>query len=226
MTRSWFPRTIVLLMICSGLALICRPAWCQKEAPETDADAGSGADAQLLIPPAVSNQSYPTEFAGDTEQNYLRGGFTFSSAYTSNVTGTSNSPTGDMSYSLWPNLAINRVTPTLHLVFSYSPGFTIYQKTSAYDQANQNLAFALQDRISPRLSLSLQETFQKSSNVFDRPTPLGASALSGAPPATGLGVIPPLANQNDNATSAQLAYQLGETSSLGVTGNYVTLRYP
>jgi hypothetical protein len=224
MTRSWFPRTVTLLMICAGLALICQPAWCQEETTATDTDNGSGDDTQLLVPPPVSNQSYPTEFAGDNEQNYLRGSFTLSSAYSSNITNTAQ-PVSDMSYSFWPTITLNRVTSQLQLALSYSPGFTIYQHTSGYNQVNQNMNLSLQYRINSRLSLSMQEGFQKSSNIFDRPTPLAASTVSGAPPVTGLGIISPLADQITNTTSVQLVYQLGAASSVGVTGAFGKLNY-
>lgn len=226
MTPSSYLRTVLLLIVCASVGLLCLPACCQEETAEntTDAGGGGGDDVQLLVPPPVSNQSYPTEFAGDTEHNYLRGGFTFSSAYSSNI-ANSLQPVSDMSYSFWPTIAVNRVTTQLQLALTYSPGFTVYQHTSGYNQANQNVTLNLQYRISPRLNLSVQEGFQQSSNIFDSPTPLAALPVSGAPPAIGLGIISPLADQINNETSVQLAYQLGAASSVGVTGAFGTLHY-
>lgn len=223
MTRLLFRRTALLLVACAGLMLSSLPVWCQEETPPTDTGGGSGDDA-VRVPPPVSGQNYPTEFSGDTEENYLRGGFTLSSAYASNVTGTSR-PIGDMSYSFWPTIAVDKVTPQLHILLSYSPGFTIYQKTSGYNQANQNVNLNLQYRISPRLSISVQEGFNKSSSIFDQPNPLAASPVSGSPPVIGLGVVAPLADQISNTTSAQLAYQLGEASFIGISGTFGNQHY-
>ncbi len=226
MTPSSFLRKLFLLAICAALVSACRPAWCQQETSASDAADENGDDAQLLVPPPVSNQSYPTEFAGDTEQNYLRGGFTISSAYSNNITGTSTSnPIGGMSYSLWPSISVNKVTPQLQLALSYSPGFTIYQNHSGYDQANQNAVLSLQYLVTPRLRIGVQEGFQKTTNLFDQPTPLAALTVSGSAPITGVGVISPFADQMSNSTSAQLVYQLGETSSVGVTGSFATQNY-
>ena len=224
MTRLSFRRTVLLLVACAALMLSPVPVWCQEETTATDTGGGSGDDVQLRVPPPVSGQNYPTAFAGATEENYLRGGFSFSSAYSSNIAGTSN-PVGDMSYSFWPSIAVDKTAPLLHLVLSYSPGFTVYQKTSAYNQANQNFALNLQYRISPRLSISVLEGFNKSSNIFDQPTPLAVSPVSGSPPPIGLGVIAPLADQMSNSTFAQLVYQLGEASSIGVSGTFGTQHY-
>ena len=224
MTRLSFRKTALLLVMCAGLLVLCLPAWCQEDATATDTGGGSGDDVQMLVPPPASGQNYPTEFAGASEGNYLRGGFTFTSAYSSNIAGTSK-PVGDMSYSFWPTVAVDKTTPMLHLVFSYSPGFTIYQKTSGYNQANQNVALNVQYRITPRLNIFVQEGFNKSSNIFDQPTPLAASPVSGLPPVIGVGVIAPLADQMSNTTFAQLAYQLGEASSVGVSGTFGTQHY-
>ena len=228
MTRSSYLKTVLLLILCAALGPVCLPAWGQEETTATgtgtDADSVANDDAPLLVPPAVSNQSYPTEFAGETEQNYLRGGFTFGSAYSNNITN-STQPISDTSYSFWPTIAVNKATPQMQLALSYSPGFTIYQHTSSYNQVNQNLAFNLQYRVSPRFNISVLEGFHKSSNIFDRPTPLAVTTVSGAPPITGLGIISPLADQINNATSVQLVYQLNATSSVGVTGGFATLQY-
>ena len=224
MTRLLFRKTALPLVLWAGLLVLCLPAWCQEEATATDTGGGSGDDVQLLVPPPVSGQNYPTQFAGAGEGNYLRGGLTFNSAYSSNVTGGSR-PVGDMSYSFWPSIAVDKTTTQLHLVLNYSPGFTIYQKTSSYNQANQNVGLKLQYRITPRLSISVQEGFNKSSNIFDQPTPLAASPVSGSPPPVGVGVIAPLADQMSNTTFAQVAYQLGEASSVGASGTFGTQHY-
>ena len=225
MTPSSFLKTVLLVTICAGLRQACLPAWCQADTTATsDVETDTGDGGQLLIPPPVSNQNYPTEFAGDADQNYLRIGFLLSSGYSSNVSSTSN-PVADVSYSFWPTIAVNRAISQLRLAASYSPGFTIYQKTSSYNQANQNVTLNLQGLLSPRLSISVHQVFQQTSSIFNQPTPLAVVPVSGSPPLTGLGIIPPIADQIFNTTSAQLAYQLNEVSIIGVTGTFEDLQY-
>ncbi len=216
----------MLARVCFGLVLLaCSPAWCQVDTSNADATNGSKDDTQLQVPPPVSGQAYSSAFAGETEANYWSGGFTLSSAYSSNVTGGAN-PVGSMSYSLWPTIALNKATPQLHLLLSYSPGFTIYQRTSAYNQADQNVSANLQYRISPNFTISLQDVFSKTSNIFNQPNPLSGSPISGSVSAPGVAVITPFGNQINNGTSAQLTYQVSATGMLGAGGNFATLYYP
>jgi hypothetical protein len=212
------------LLLAAVLVLSGLPAWCQVDTSATDAGSADADDVPMLVPPPVSSQSYPTEFAGEAEKNYLLGGLTIGSAYSSNVTRTSN-PVGDMSYSIWPTIAIRRVTPQLRLALSYSPGFTVYQKTSGYNQANQDLSLHLEYRMTPNLSVNVQEAFQKLSNIFDQPAPLVASPVSGSMPISGVGVVAPLADQIINSTAVQVTYQLGAGSMVGVSGSYGNLHY-
>ena len=225
MTPWSSPRTHMLVRCCLAVLLLtCIPAWCQVDTGSSGAANGSGDDTQMRLPPPVSGQPYPTEFAGDTQQNYWRGGFTLSSGYTNNVTG-STIPVGSMFYSFWPTIALDKATSRLQLGFVYSPGFTLYQNASGYNKGDQNFKINLQYRISPNLTISLQDGFNKSSNILNQPNPLAASPVSGSLPTPGVAVIAPLANQTNNMTNAQLSYQLGPTAMLGGGGNFSSLSY-
>ena len=69
LARAWF----VLVL------LACTSAWSQVDSTETATDTAD--EVQLQVPPPVSGQAYPSEFAGETPSNVLRGGLGFSSAY-------------------------------------------------------------------------------------------------------------------------------------------------
>jgi hypothetical protein len=219
---------LALLLLCVAVVAACVPAFGQAETAATNTAAtnttsGSGDDA-MSVPPPVSGQSYPTEFAEDPQENYWRGGFTFSSGYSSDITGGTK-PIGDENYSFWGDIAVDRVTTQSHLVLNYSPGFTVYQHTSGYDQSNQNLTLDLQYRISPAINVNVHEGLQQASSVFDQPNPLLATPVSGSVPTTGASVIAPLADQINNATTAQVTYQAGESTMLGISGNFGSLHY-
>ncbi len=213
------PRVTLILVLLTGCL-----AWCQVEASRSETD-NSADESQLNVPPPVSNQAYSSEFAGDTSSNFLRGGLTLSSAYSNNVTGGAN-PVGDMSYSFWPTIGIDKTTEQLHLLINYSPGFTIYQHTSSLNQANQNVGVSLQYRFTPRLTATIQEGFQKTSNVFDQPNPLAYSSVSGASPVSGAAIITPVAELLNNTTSLQVTYQVSPDGMIGTSGNFASLYYP
>ncbi|MFZ0707616.1 MAG: hypothetical protein WAM71_18595, partial [Candidatus Korobacteraceae bacterium] len=215
----------MLARVCfTFLLLACSLAWSQVETNGQDASASSADETQLSVPPPVSGQSYATTFAGETESNYLRYGITFSTGYSNDVTG-GDPPVGSMSYSIWPTLALDRVTYRMHLLLNYSPGFTFYQKASSLNQGNQNVALNLQYRLSPNLSATLQEGFQKTSNIFNQPNPLNATSVSGSAPTPGVAVILPAGDQMSNTTSAQVTYRVNESGMIGGSGNFTSLDY-
>ena len=93
----------------------------------------------MLAPPPVSGANYPVAFTSEERSNYLRGGVTFNTAYSDNVLGATSSglPVSDVSYSVWPTIALDATTPRLHSVLSYAPGFTFYQRTSSRNEAGR-----------------------------------------------------------------------------------------
>src|SRR6266487_2406536 len=86
--------------ICVGLLLAAAavPLWSQVDNPPTQPVAaygtGSGTettDSQMMTPPPVSGQSYPQAPTSQERSNYLRGGVTFTGAYSDNVTSATTS---------------------------------------------------------------------------------------------------------------------------------------
>ncbi len=215
----------MLARICLAVCLlVCLPAWSQ-ETTATGTDNGSDDQSQLSVPPPVSGQAYDSSFEGAEESNYLRGGITFTSAYSSNVY-LSSTPVGDMSYSVWPTISLDKTTYRTHFTVNYAPGFTMYQRTNSLNQADQNFAADLQYRLSPNLTASVTESFQKMSNVFNQPNPLATTSVSGGVPVSTVAVVSPLAEMMTNSSAAQLTYQMGADSMIGGSGNYNTLTYP
>src|ERR1700690_4374215 len=174
-----------------GLVLLAAaPLWSQDEQRPVPAPAATGPissdvstneDAdRMQTPPPVSGQSYPTSFTSGERSNYLRGGLAFTSAYTDNAVGSVNgAPLSDVSYSVAPFLELDETTPRLRLSLNYAPGFTFYQRESSLNQEDQNASINLQYRLSPHVTFSARDGFQKSSNVFNQPDLASAAAVSG-----------------------------------------------
>jgi hypothetical protein len=209
------------------LLLACTAAWSQVDTASSDTANGSADETQLRVPPPVSGQAYSSEFAGETQSNIMRGGLGFGTAYLSNVWGAgSTNPLSDVTYSIWPTIALDKTTSQLHLMFNYSPGFTFYQHTSAYNQATQNLGVNLQYRLSPNLTVNVQDAFQKTSNMFNQSNAFTAAPVSGSVPTQAAAVVTPVADQLSNVTAAQLTYQVSADSMVGLTGSFNRLYYP
>ena len=225
--------------VCAGLLLLAsRPLWSQQEqrtvpvpaasAPVINFSASSDADPdRMLTPPPVSGAAYPLWFTSEERANYLRGGVTFNAAYSDNVLGaTSATPVSDISYSVWPTVALDETTPRLHTVLTYAPGFTFYQRTSAYNEMDQNLSLSVQYRLSPHVTVSLRDGLQKSSNAFNSPDQGLVGAVSGADGGANDSVIAPLADRLSNTGNVGISYQFAANAMVGASGNFANLHYP
>jgi hypothetical protein len=223
---------------CLGLALLVSlPLWSQEEQRTIAAPAAttplvsvsrSGDEPdRMLTPPPVSGEAYPLWLGSEERANYLRGGVTFSAAYSDNVLGaTSATPVSDLSCSVWPTISLDETTSRLHAALTYAPGFTFYQRTSAYNEADQNLSLDLQYRLSPHVTVSLRDSFQRSSNVFNQPDQGLAGAVSGSAQEANDSVIAPLADRLDNNGNAGITYQFSVNAMIGASGTFTNLHYP
>ncbi len=201
----------------------------QVSAPVTSPEITDDSEAPMLTPPVVSGQLYPVATASQERSNYLRGGVTFSSAYSDNVlgsTGTNSTPVSDVSYSVWPTVALDETTTRLHWTLNYAPGFTFYQRTSARNEADQNAAVDFQYRVSPHVTFSAVDGFQKSSNVFNQPDLGSAGAVSGGTQEANFSVIAPLADRLTNSGNVALTYQFAANAMIGAGGSFTNLHYP
>ncbi len=214
--------------VCLSLALLtAMPAWPQVDTNATGAGTNTADQTQMMTPAPVSGEAYPTAVGGSTTRsNYLRTGWVINTAYSDNVVGGGANRVSDTSYSIWPTIAIDQTTSRVHWMLNYSPGFTIYQHTSSLNQADQNMALNFRYRLSPHVTASLRESFQKTSNVFNQPNPLSGGAVSGSPQPPTIVVIAPTADQLTNMASMQLTYQFSRNGMIGVAGAFTNLHYP
>jgi len=150
----------------------------------------------------------------------------FSSAYdTEATTATNGQAVSEVSYSVFPTISLDQTRSRFHWVFNYSPGFTFYQKTSALNQANQNLGVNLSYRLSPHVTLSLRDSFLKTSNVLNQPNQEFAQPVSGSVFVPNESVIAPLADVLSNTANASLTYQFSPNGMVGASGTFANLHY-
>jgi hypothetical protein len=239
----------MLTRICLSLALfVATSASCQVGAStETDHNAAdqavTTADTKadqiptpyrnsMLIPPPVGVEAYPRLAGSETRanylRNYLRAGLTINSTYSDNVIATIDTkPVSDISYSLWPTIALDRTTSRLHWMLNYRSGYTVYQRTGARNnEQDQKVNLDLQYRISPHVTISLQDKFDKTSNVFNQPDQLSAGEASGTAQPSPTAVTAPVAAQLRNTATGDLTYQLGFNSMIGAGGAVMNLHFP
>ncbi|HVT98298.1 MAG TPA: hypothetical protein VHE33_12390 [Acidobacteriaceae bacterium] len=225
------PRIVLLLALCAAI-----PAWSQATGTGTDNPGTStGTDEQpdnplandgMLTPPPVSGQTYPILTGSEERRNFMTLGATANVAYDDNVeggyTGVSK---GDMIYSLWPTISVNRSSTRLREVLNYSPGFTFYQPSTVFNAMDHNLTADLQYQMGTHTVLDLSDNFDRSSSLFNQP--FGTSqGISGGVPTQTSGVLPPFADRLMNTAAAQLTNQTGTNGMIGLSANFSNLDYP
>jgi hypothetical protein len=181
---------------------------------------------RMEAPPSVSGQTYPTGFAAEERSNYLRAGVLFTGAYMDNAFGpVSGYPISDISYSIAPMLALDETTTRLHSILSYAPGFTFYQRESDRNEADQNASITLQYRLSPHVTLSGRDSFQKTSSVFNQPDLTSAAAVSGGTQDANFSIIAPISNLLRNSGNLGFNYQFALNQMIGASGTFSNLHY-
>jgi hypothetical protein len=215
------------MLVRIGMAIIVLSASVWAQVDSSGGAIGSGSSgAGMLTPAPVSGEGYSMGFTSETRANYLRGALTFSSAYDTEATiGTNGRAVSDASYSVWPTVSLDQTRSRFHWVFNYSPGFTFYQKTSALNQANQNLGINLSYRLSPHVTLNLRDSFLKTSNVLNQPNQDFAQPVSGSVFVPNESVIAPLADVLSNTANASLTYQFSPNGMVGASGTFSNLHY-
>lgn len=226
---------IRLQIICAALlTFAAMSSWAQTESQPVGAGAIPPAEQavdhpedRMQTPPPVTGQNYPMAFASEERANYLRYGVVFTPAYSDNLLGdASNHQVSDVSFSVAPTVAIDERTPRMQWVATYAPGFTFYQKTSARNESDQNASLTFSYRLTPHVTFSAQDSFQKSSNVFNQPNFGSSGVVSGGAQVPNFSVIAPIANRLSNSGNVGLTYQFALNEMIGVSGTFTNLHYP
>jgi len=200
----------------------------QQPAPAYGADDSQSENSDLMrTPPPVSGQSFQAEPTSMERSNFLRGGVTFITAYSDNVvgsTGPDSTPESDVSYSVFPTIALDETTTRLHWTLQYAPGFTFYQRESGRNQVDQNASISVEYRLSPHVTFSAEDGFQKSSNLFNTPDLTGS--VSGGTQGGNLVVVAPVADLLHNTANVGISYQFARNEMVGASGTFTNLHYP
>jgi len=211
--------------ICVALILFAAgSAWAQIADP--NASTAITVEDRMLVPAPVSGDNYSVALASEEQSNYLHYGITVGAAYSDNVLGgTAGHAVSDMSYSAWPTIGLDETTSRLHWGLTYAPGFTVYQRTSERNEADQNALLSFQYRLSPHVTFNARDTFQKSSSVFNQPDLASSAGVSGGTQVPNFSVIAPIANRLSNIGNLGITYQFGANDMIGAGGGFTNLHY-
>jgi hypothetical protein len=206
--------------------LMARPVWSQLGSTPFEMPTTSVDESPMLTPPPVSAEGYPTTIGSQMRSNYLAAGLIFNTAHSDNVpVSGSNTPASDFIYTVSPSIALSKTTPRQNLALIYSPGFTFYEHTSTLNAGNQNAAVNFQYRLSKHTTISLNDSFQKSSNIFDQINAPG-QAISGSSQAPPVAVVAPFAEQLSNTANVEITSQFSRNRMIGASAIVTERNYP
>jgi hypothetical protein len=182
---------------------------------------------RMMTPPPVSGQTYPITLGSQERSNLLLGGLSFTTAYTDNaLAGLTAHPVSDISYSVFPTVALDETTSRAHFDVAYAPGYTFYNHNSALNSANQNASIKFEYRLSSHVTFSARDSFQKTSNVFNQPPDLSSGGgVGGGAQGPNFSVIAPIADMLSNSGNAGISYQFALNDMLGASGTFSNLHY-
>jgi len=182
-------------------------------------------DDRMVTPTPVNIQAYPMSFAAEEPRsNYLSGAISIGGGYDDNIF-MSTPQIHDVNYTLSPSMAIRQSRSLLRWDLRYSPEFTFYQNHNSYDQIGHNFAAFAEYRLSPHVTVSLNDALIRTSNLLGQLYQDSTNNGSNGAPAPPDVIIAPLADRLSNVGSAQITYQFALNGMVGASGTFSQLHY-
>jgi hypothetical protein len=216
--------TQILLLV---LLLVAIPALSQVEPSASGGGETSEDDTQMMTPPPVSGLPYASEGSEGGRSNYLSATIAASAGYIDNILpGVNTAPVSDETYSIAPSVSLARTTPRQSMALNYSPNFSFYEPTSVFDTVDQSASLTFSQRLSPHLSVGVQDYFMRTNDVFNEAYPFSTGGLTGSNQAPVPALIAPFSEQMSDTLSGSISYQYGLNGMIGGGGSYSNLDYP
>src|SRR5208282_6223365 len=110
-------------VIIALLLLAAKLSWPQVEPSGTGGAATTDNDTQMMTPPPVSGDAYPTTVGSEERSNYLSASIALSGGYDNNVFpgSTASSVKNDGTFSILPTFMLSQSTPRQQTTLSYGP---------------------------------------------------------------------------------------------------------
>lgn len=197
------------------------PAWSQVEPAAT----GSGSDldsVHMMTPPPVSHDAYPVVVGVESRTNFFDAGLVFTGSYVDNIMEGPTAVSDEIYYFL-PSITVDRTTPKHSESLRYSPGFTLYQKTSQLNGISQDASGEYRFHLSPYAVIQFNDRFWQNYNTYNQSNPFVAGGITGTPGNSTL--IAPFANQLNNLSTVAIDYQFKKNAMIGGSGSYSFLHY-
>ena len=199
-------------------------AWSQA-APAATGAAEEQDVTSMHTPPWAGEAMFSSERSGEDRTNLLRVVVTAAPAYNDNVLPyQSEPPVSDSSFTYSSTVSFDRSRPRLRAMFSYTPQVTVYRRSSVLNNLSHDFSGELSLRTSRHATVTLRESFDKSTGVFG-PSFASWSQSAGGALAASQGAIAPWASQMHSSSSGDIVYQYSRSRMIGASGAATQLIY-
>jgi len=130
-------------------------------------DAPPAATADPEAPPTLVGQRARNQLLSEPSgPNYLTGGVTIIQMYTDNARLTSTGSTGNLSYDIQPQIALNHTGPRLSYSMSASAGFVMNRDIQEQNQATQSGNLDLTYNVRQFTSIRISDSFTNTTGLW------------------------------------------------------------
>jgi len=194
-------------------------------------------DSDQVPSPAIQEVSGPAHLGGEApalaiatdieSRNVLIAGFSLGAAY--DTRGLYNSTTkaysGETRYFVQPTVAFQRTFSTGNWTLSYTPGFSYSADDENNNQYSQNLAGDMTWKPSARLQVHVRQDFSLTDNPFETVGRVDLLPGLGGPLGPNYDGVLPDTKRTSLVSNLDVAYLLGEHTSVGFTGGFQKFTY-
>jgi len=188
-------------------------------------DVGQSDEESSVAGPAQMPLLKPNSLALTSElerSNYVRAGVSAGMTFDDNALNTSTDHASNLADSFAGHIALSQTLSRLRWDLSYGGGVIVNQNIPVGTQPAHDLSFSAQYRLSPHVSLVLNDEFSRTTGLFNNEA--FSDSSGGLLQRPNQFVLLPLSKQTNNSSSAELDYQITRYSKVGITGNFNLLR--
>jgi hypothetical protein len=211
------PKLLIVSIAFPSVVLLSSLPLSAQVSPSASGGSSSEDEGAMYTPAPVSGMPYGS---GESGSSFFEAALGVSGAYTDNLLPSATAhPITDASITIYPSIALDRSTSRVSERISYSPGFTFYTPTNEGDAIGHSASAGLGFHLTPHISLDVNETFLRTSNVLNQSYPF-SNPVNGSTQASPTGLIVPYVGQMVDTTTGTLSYQYARNSMVGGSGNF------
>jgi hypothetical protein len=221
MKSKWIHTSVLLLMVGTIWAQADLPTAPNEATPEVTGQQNADLqNANLLIAPNGATRKLTGQ-----QNNVVSYGMRVSTSYDDGLRYASQTA-GSMIYSVQPQLALNISRRRWNSSIDYLPVFSYSNHdVSGYNSISHAVGIGLEDRVTKRLTLHVQNTFTFTSNPFDSLRATSELGEFGVLERPNSSILPVDAPRHMEQVGTTLSYAMDARTSVGIVGNFMDLKY-